>query len=89
MAAFAGNDAFHPNPLPSPERVEDGTHGHKDGFARLHPLEHRVDVFPILKALLHVVDKARFAFIDFVQDETGVAGRGRIHVHRVRKLRGL
>jgi hypothetical protein len=69
-----------------PERVNDGSCGHKRDFALLHPLDHGGEVSPILGALLKVIENTSFAFVDFGQDETHVAGRGRVEIHRVREL---
>jgi hypothetical protein len=76
------------NPLPSPERVNDGSCGHKRDFTLLHPLEHRGEVSPTL-GLFKVVENTSFAFIDLGQDETCIAGRGRVEIHRVREVRRL
>jgi hypothetical protein len=76
------------NPLPSPERVNDGSCGHKRNFALLHPLAHRGEVSPT-HGLLKVIENTSFAFIDLSQDETHVASRGRGEIHRVRELRRL
>ena len=40
-------------------------------------------VSPILVSLLKVIENTSFAFIDLAQDETRVAGRGRVEIHRV------
>jgi hypothetical protein len=74
---------------PSPERVNDGSCGHKRDFALLHPLEYGGEVSPTTPRLLPVIDNTSFAFIDLGQDETHVAGRGRVDIHRVRELRRL
>jgi hypothetical protein len=81
-----------PNPhelRSSPERVKDGSCGHKRDFALLQPLDEGLRVFPILTSLLKVIDNTSFAFIDLVQDETRVVGWGRVGIHRVRELRTL
>jgi hypothetical protein len=81
-----------PNPhelRSSPERVEDGSCGHKRDFALLQPLAKRVGVSPILISLLKVIENTSFAFINLAQDETRVAGRSRAGIHRVRQLRRL
>ena len=39
--------------------------------------------------LLEVIGNTSFALIDLGQDETRVAGRGRVEIHRVRELRPL
>ena len=70
----------------SPERVKDGSCGHKRDFALLRPLAHRGVVSPTLVGLLHVIENTSFGFIDLSQDETRVAGRGRVEVRRVRQL---
>jgi hypothetical protein len=76
------------NPLPSPERIKDGTCGHTRDFALLRPLERSGEVSPTRIGLLPVIENTSSAFIDLAQDETRVAGRGRVGIHR-RKLRTL
>ena len=49
----------------------------------------RLNVSPILTCLLKVIENTSFAFIDLAQDETRVAGRGRVGIRRVRVLRTL
>ena len=77
------------NPLPSPERIKDGSCGHKREFALLQPLTKRVNVSPILICLLKVIENTSFAFIDLAQDKTRVAGRSRVEIPRVREFRTL
>src|SRR5262249_16960721 len=72
-----------------PERVEDGSCGHKRDFALLQPLDERLNVFPILTSLLKVIENTSAGFIDLAQDETRVAGWGRVGIRRVRELRTL
>ena len=44
---------------------------------------------PTLVGLLKVIENTSFAFIDLAQDETRVAGWGRVGIHRIRELRPL
>jgi hypothetical protein len=74
------------NPLSSPERVKNGSRGHKRDFALIQPLVKSGKVSPILVGLLKVIENTSFAFIDLSQDETRVAGRGRVEIRWVRKL---
>src|SRR5262249_40025373 len=74
------------NPLPSPERVKDGSCGHNRDFALLQPRAKRGVVSPILICLLNVIENTSFAFIDLGQDETRVAGRSRVEIPRVREF---
>ena len=60
-----------------PERVKDGSCGHKRDFALPKPLAYSGEVFPN-HGLLKVIENASFAFINLGQDETHVAGRGRV-----------
>ena len=74
---------------PSPERVKNGSCGHKRDFALLQPLDEGLNVFPILISLLKVIENTSVAFIDLAQDETRVVGRSRAGIHRIRELRAL
>jgi hypothetical protein len=74
------------NPLSSPERVNDRSSEGNCDFALLQPLEKRLDVSPILIRLLKVIENTSSAFIDLAQDETRVAGWGRVGIRRVREL---
>ena len=74
------------NPLPSPERVNDGSSGNSHDFAFLHHLARSGEVCPTRIGLLKVIENTSFAFINLAQDETRVAGRGRGGVQRVREL---
>jgi hypothetical protein len=74
---------------PLPERVKDGSCGHKRDFALLHPLAHGGEVSPIAHRLLEVIGDTSFAFTDLAQDETRVAGWRRAEIHRVGELRPL
>src|SRR4029077_16929639 len=58
-------------------------------LALLQPLDKGLNVFPILASLLKVIDNTSVGFIDFAQDETRVAGRGRVGIRLVRELRTL
>src|SRR6476620_4672711 len=69
----------------SPERVKNGSRGYKRDFALIQPLVTSGKVSPILLGLLNVIENTSFAFIDLSQDETRVAGRGRVEIRRVRK----
>jgi hypothetical protein len=75
------------NPLPLPERIKNGSCGHKRDFALLQPLDERLNVFPIFTSLLKVIENTSSGFIDLAQDETRVVGWGRVGVRRVRELR--
>src|SRR6476619_4380746 len=70
----------------SPDRVKNGSRGHKRDFALIQPLVKSGKVSPILVGLLNVIENTSFAFIDLSQDETRVAGRGRVEIRRVRQL---
>src|SRR5258708_22760305 len=65
---------------PSPERINDGSCGHKRDFALLHPLAHGGEVSPTTP-LLQVIDNNSFSFINLRQDETQLSGRGRGVIH--------
>jgi hypothetical protein len=49
------------NPLPSPERVDDGSCGHKRDFALLHPVAHRGEVSPTHGLLKMIEDTSFFS----------------------------
>ena len=77
------------NPLLHQSELKMELPDHHRDFALLHPLDEGRKVSPIFGALLKVIENTSFAFIDLGQDETRVVGRGRVGIHRVRKLRTL
>jgi hypothetical protein len=77
------------DPLSSPERVKDRSWGGKRDFALLRPRARGGEVYPTLVGLLEVIGSTSFAFIDLGQDETRVAGRSRVEIHRIREFGSL